>query len=101
MMISNLNKRWQGKNIFLIAVFLFSSVFLLDCSVRRIHYMPITFDEVTSLQRIQFNGTPPPSSNNHPLNTLCMKAELYLFGDSVAALRMHSVIAQGIWLLSA
>src|SRR3712207_3878334 len=66
--------------------------FTIDESQSYHQFVPLSFMEIVSYNT-EF------SANNHILNTLCMKLSSWLFGPSELALRLHNVIAHGIYLL--
>ena len=51
------------------------------------------------LEEILIAGERPVSANNHLLNSLLMKLNASVFGTSELSLRLHSVLAHGLFLL--
>ncbi|MGQ0828476.1 MAG: hypothetical protein ACT4ON_08790 [Bacteroidota bacterium] len=83
------------------------ALLLLTYSSYRSFNLPFTHDESNSylhgvhhsFMEIVSNNMPLATANNHMLNTLFMKFFESLFGSSVFALRLQSLIAHGLFLL--
>lgn len=86
---------------------LFIALLLLTYSTYRSFNLSFTHDESNSylhgvhhsFMEIVSNNMPLATANNHMINTLSMKFFEFLFGSSVFALRLQSLIAHTLYLL--
>lgn len=87
-------KKFSARELLIIAAF---GLFVLNV-VKAVNF-PFTHDEALSF--FIFNGEPywEGTANNHPLNTLLMKASSSLLGYSEWILRLPNILAHAVYLI--
>lgn len=86
------------------AILLALVTILISYTTLRAAFVPMTFDEIWSFR--SYASAPIkailnfsfPTANNHPGNSLLMKASMAIFGNSPFALRLPNLLAHGLFL---